>query len=1014
MKTKSLLTALALPAIFAACTNEELVESIENQQPIQEIVGADLVNKGLSINVGSGVESRMTADGDWTLTDKLGLGWLDAVGNITATQSPTGTSIDATLYANHMFQKAEEGGDFTTYGNVYEGYHFAYYPYARMNKVEAKTIANVNVKQTEAFETDKYNKALWLSPQIYLTASDVKEDRLDTKKSFALNRVVNVLHVRTAIDQAILNETALTALSFSSVTADLNGKAAFSLNANLNPRLLPVATYDEKKGEMVLDKEWTVENLVGVNSNFAIDRGSAATLTTEVEGDFASLSNSSISVRMFTLPTFNVSVAATDVTFTFTTGAGYFTVKYTPTKDAAGKDVQLTAIQETNNDAIEKLLAFLSKEGFQKGEKSYTLQGFLGNSYPSLDFTLDKSMFTPDYSDIQSETDWNACVAIANALGNDDVTFNVTKSFAFAGEIQTPNVKNFYVTTAQGQAITVGTAEGITWPEEIKVPTTTQGSSLSVIVAKDAVLNVEGTEEAPATMNATRIANKGIINVNAWAAVSDGTSKALDNTEGRVVVEYGAYVYPAETNKEGIIAYVVDNTEKENIAKINILIKENNLRGYANVNTLVVKTDMDLNALAADEIANDRYEDGSIATYLSDLKNINIELEGGSLSKVLEGTNNTVQNVTATAGVNVLNYGVKVVNNITVAEDATLTIENAADTKDYKANVIKNDLHVDGTLFVNVVMNVKNVINHNSGNITVAPRFGIYYTTNYVQEGTASGRIEKLVANKGTEVTPTNPDATTIKYSVATAKDLQWLAGKTYTELASANGLTKIVIELAADIDMQNAPFKGINGYVTGNKAVDVEFDGKGYTIKNLLLADAELPGLENRTGLFGGTRADKTTTIKNLIIDGVSFEEQGLNNSGALIGYQEGTANIENVTVKNATLIGNGEIGGLIGQVNHSASIKNSKVEDSIIKSTNETANVYSGSPAGGLVGFFLGQNLTFTGCEVNGGNIEAASGICGNFVGSMYNNSGKIIVDGNDSTPTSFPNGEGYSIGF
>ena len=620
-------------------------------------------------------------------------------------------------------------------------------------------------------------------------------------------------------------------------------------------------------------------------------------------------------------------------------------------------------------------------------------------------------MFIPDYSNIQSETDWNTCVAIANALGNDDVTFNVTKSFAFAGEIQTPNVKNFYVTTAQDQAITVGTAEGITWPEEIKVPAQ---SDLAVIVAEDAVLNVEGTEEAPATMNATSIANKGIINVNAWGAVSDNTTSALDNTEGRVVVEYGAYVYP-DDDKEGVIAYVVENAEKEDIAKINVLIKENSLLGYANVNTLVVKTDLDLNALAADEIADNRYEAGSLATRLSSLNNIDIELNGGSLSKaIIGGANNTVQNVTATAGVNVLNYGVKVVNNITVAEDATLTIENAADTKDYKANVIKNDLHVDGTLFVNVVMNVKNVINHNSGNITVAPRFGIYYTSNYVQEGTASGRIEKLVANKGTEVTPTNPDATTIKYSVATAKDLQWLAGKTYTELASANDLTKIVIELAADIDMQNAPFKGINGYVYGNKAVDVEFDGKGYTIKNLLLADAELPGLGNRTGLFGATRADKTTTIKNLIIDGVSFEEQGLNNSGALIGYQEGTANIENVTVKNATLIGNGEIGGLIGQVNHSASIKNSKVEDSIIKSTKETADEWTGSPAGGLVGFFLGKNLTFTGCEVNGGNIEAASGICGNFVGSMYNNSGKIIVDGNDSTPTSFPNGKGYSIGF
>ena len=1024
MKTKSLLTALALPAIFAACTNEEFVEAIEGQQPVQEIVGANLVSNGLSINVTNGIESRMTQDGVWTLTDKLGLGWLNVnAGGIDKVQEETSTHKDHVLYANHMFQLEAEGGDFTTYGNVYEGYHFAYFPYVRMNQVGTKKIDyKVNNKQTESWETDRNNRALYLSPQIFLTSKDVQDDKLVTEKSFEMNKITNQLVLKTNIGSDIREQEALTSLAVTEVEVKMNANgvasvAPFVKDAELLPRNLPVATYDAKKEVMVcvgdgetLKAMQNVSLLMGSSdqdeSKAIRPLSASSTLNTLVEGEFASLSNELIGVNMFTFPTFKVSAAKENpVTITIETGAGYFTVEYK--KDAVeGTDAYV------NNKAIEKLVKDLTDT--QKADMSNsTLYGKLGVNF-NYTLNINKSMFVPDYSNIKSETDWNTCVAIANALDEDDVKFNVAESFAFTGEIQTPDAKNFYVTTATDKAITVGTAEGITWPEEIKVPAQ---SNLAVIVAEDAVLNVEGTEEAPATMNATSIANKGIINVNAWGAVSDNTTSALDNTEGRVVVEYGAYVYP-DDDKEGVIAYVVENAEKEDIAKINVLIKENSLLGYANVNTLVVKTDLDLNALAADEIADNRYEAGSLATRLSSLNNIDIELNGGSLSKaIIGGANNTVQNVTATAGVNVLNYGVKVVNNITVAEDATLTIENAADTKDYKANVIKNDLHVDGTLFVNVVMNVKNVINHNSGNITVAPRFGIYYTSNYVQEGTASGRIEKLIAS-GTANVNGVVNNNVITFSITNAKQLQKLAESHIDNLASSNG--KVVIKLINDIDMQNVPFKGINAYISSK---NIEFDGNGYTIKNLLLEKTNNFMTMGETpvaiGLFKSTPNNGTTTIKNLTIDGVSFKDNDVVWGGALIGYKEGNVEVENVTVKNATLIGASEIGGLIGfstTASTTTIIKNSKVEDSIIKATqDELGGSASGAPAGGLIGFAVSA-IELKDCESKGNTIEAALGFYGDFIGSIYNAS-KVKVDDVDVTPTSFPNingTESWSIGF
>lgn len=62
MKTKHLLTAIMLPAAFAACTNED-IEGIS--QGAQGVEGRKLV-ENVTLNVGNGVESRLAYGNGYT------------------------------------------------------------------------------------------------------------------------------------------------------------------------------------------------------------------------------------------------------------------------------------------------------------------------------------------------------------------------------------------------------------------------------------------------------------------------------------------------------------------------------------------------------------------------------------------------------------------------------------------------------------------------------------------------------------------------------------------------------------------------------------------------------------------------------------------------------------------------------------------------------------------------------------------------------------------------------------
>ena len=74
MKTVKILAALVVPAMFAACTSEDL--NIETPVQNQEIVGAELVGTDIAISVEKGGVDSRYSNGGWDLTDLIGMGWV--------------------------------------------------------------------------------------------------------------------------------------------------------------------------------------------------------------------------------------------------------------------------------------------------------------------------------------------------------------------------------------------------------------------------------------------------------------------------------------------------------------------------------------------------------------------------------------------------------------------------------------------------------------------------------------------------------------------------------------------------------------------------------------------------------------------------------------------------------------------------------------------------------------------------------------------------------------------------
>lgn len=197
MKTKLVLMAMALPALFAACTSDEFVEPAQG-----DLNGRALLN-GLTVNVDQNAETRF-AWGDYKWKFEAG----DQFG--AALTDPTATEVqDGQLLGNYIFSKGNNG--YTTTSQMYEGIYFFYsYPGFQGKATRDLVEFNLGVQKADLTKPEEVinNTQLFFSP-LY----DIKAETVDTKLpltfypywSVAAFKIKNNTGKAFSISQIVLN-----------------------------------------------------------------------------------------------------------------------------------------------------------------------------------------------------------------------------------------------------------------------------------------------------------------------------------------------------------------------------------------------------------------------------------------------------------------------------------------------------------------------------------------------------------------------------------------------------------------------------------------------------------------------------------------------------------------------------------------------------------------------------------------------------------------------------------------
>lgn len=227
MKTRNLLMAVALPTLFAACSQDE---ALVNVTPETQYKGVPLENVTLSFNKEEGAETRMTNDGwnlKWDANDQVGLVWVNAPeilnqfnggGAYDPTVLPgtafwaSNTRMICTDPANSIFEMRD--------GQVLEGQYFAYYPYTDRYKVDGKFGSSIDEEQHQKSTIDQdgilsyiVKNMPWISRRVDSGSTETNKDAtfiypLQNEKagmSKAINmemfRFANLLDARIAFEK---------------------------------------------------------------------------------------------------------------------------------------------------------------------------------------------------------------------------------------------------------------------------------------------------------------------------------------------------------------------------------------------------------------------------------------------------------------------------------------------------------------------------------------------------------------------------------------------------------------------------------------------------------------------------------------------------------------------------------------------------------------------------------------------------------------------------------------------
>ena len=742
-----------------------------------EVVGADLVSKGMTITVnGDEAATKMDANGNWVNGDVIGLAWynLNRNGQIGNTQDEATwlaktNNRDYKIYNVPSFTTEDNGATWTTMANVYQGAYYAYYPWERIGEPEEMVITPNEPAQTGAWDTDRYTNKFQISAQDFLSKMEGVTEDNTLEHDFYLTTPLNAFAVVPNPNAYITSNDYLKAMYIANMTVKTNSyNNVIVTKGTVHPQLIPhvertfMGDIDAEATRTAMDA--AIANLNPKTSYISYvdaDKASAVTTTMGDNKSFNLAGGENLhQIRVFTFPITEA------LPFDNYAPSVEFVVKGNNGPWDLG-----TFTVDANQPASATLIANLKKLFGNDAEWSMTkiLRGTTGGpkvlaSEGSMSAVLTPQNFEPAVSNITEEEQWADLVKLVDALtgpngkytAGDEVTFTLGDNLTFDSNIPTPEkgVKIELVTTSSYSLTVTGKTE---WPANLDVD-----KDDKIVVEGKLYVGATGTETAgqEIILDAT-IDNNGTIYAGPMVSISTKDDKALDNTNGTVFVEYGAYVYPSEEATVGEIAFEVTDSEPTTMHYINTLIQKDGEQyldkqnEYAYVNTLWIGTKeaqvtLNLNALAKEGDDGDRYEDVETpAQYLLPLNLIDIVLVNGKVVYKKGDDNENVKNVISRDGKNEIRDIIPL-GNITIEEGSILTIESdevyglySNEDKDLVLPAADATITNYGTLNVTTNVETVNIYNmdYSTSVINVDPDEHIWYMDVYVQDGQTKGDI---------------------------------------------------------------------------------------------------------------------------------------------------------------------------------------------------------------------------------------------------------------------------------
>ena len=675
MKSIKLLAALAIPAMFAACTNEEIVT--ESPKQFNQVVGAELIGTDISMKLTNGASSRMGATG-WEATDKLGLGWI-VNGTYDSKQDVNKAPDCNKWFANHMFYV--ENNKFITRGNVYKGWHFAYYPFTYREQI-AEMTWDVNPPQTsKEWASGRVNDALCISPLKFLSRESL-DDNYQLKKEVAFNvvRAVNSIHVYTTAADQFAGTGSLSDLDVKSITLSMAGgkNYPFCNTVKMNVMNLPKETDEVISQDAMMNSFYAGTTPVFTKTNIA-------SITTNVEAAGFKV-NEATKLITLTAPYAGGDLDINNLSMEVVAGSGTFKINYIA-------DAEEGTNAYTNNQALIAL-----KEALAKGAALTKV-----NEKVELDIVLYADIFKTDFLHISDLKEWKDAVDMVTKLGRTKEVFAVDGVIEFnEGNIPMPNDCQITVNQTEGASGEVGlkiTKKNIqNWPAGLtsNVKVINEKTINNATGINGLMIENKGTLKGITGMIESEVVNNG----GTITLTKTGELTNVNNEGGRITVLYGSKVTTKTGTNEGIIAYTIAGNETA--FKLNNLMGETaGLAESAKVNTFVVNSGRTLDLGLTDPNGagqSDPYITIPRATgaKLASLADINIELNGGEIVGA-EG-NNAVKNVIMNGGiVNGVN-----INGTLTAESGTVTSETIFGNVDAKnttitAETINNNVFAENT-----------------------------------------------------------------------------------------------------------------------------------------------------------------------------------------------------------------------------------------------------------------------------------------------------------------------------